>query len=137
MWPVFGRCTNSQISKELKQYHDVQALDDVRVIRDRQTSKSILSYAVIPRRLRAVTEVSRGFGFLRFATLEKSKAFVERNYPTIYLYGNESADGDDQAAKVRIAFSRERDDRNRAEKPEGEWTCKIVSRKHSFRHACY
>ncbi|KAI4125521.1 MAG: hypothetical protein LQ347_005355, partial [Umbilicaria vellea] len=109
MWPVFGRCTNSQISKELKQYHDVQALDDVRVIRDRQT------------------KVSRGFGFLRFATLEKSKAFVERNYPTIYLYGNESADGDDQAAKVRIAFSRERDDRNRAEKPEGEWTCKICT----------
>ena len=74
------------------------------------------------------TEVSRGFGFLRFATLEKSKAFVELNYPTIYLYGNESADGDEQAAKVRIAFSRERDDRNRAEKQEGEWTCKIVSR---------
>ena len=28
-----------QISKELKQYHDVEKLDDVRVIRDRQTSK--------------------------------------------------------------------------------------------------
>lgn len=45
----------------------------------------------------------------------------------IYLYCNNSEDNDDQAAKVRIAFSRERDDRNRGEKTEGEWTCKIVS----------
>jgi predicted patatin/cPLA2 family phospholipase len=29
-----------QISKELKQYHDIEKLDDVRVIRDRQTSMS-------------------------------------------------------------------------------------------------
>lgn len=53
-------------------------------------------------------------------------AFIERNYPTIYLYGSGSTHGDEQAAKVRIAFSRERDDRNRGEKAEGEWTCKIV-----------
>lgn len=45
----------------------------------------------------------------------------------IYLYGNSSTDSDDQAAKVRIAFSRERDDRNRGDKADGEWTCKIVS----------
>ena len=45
----------------------------------------------------------------------------------IYLYGNVAADSDKQAAKVRIAFSRERDDRNRGEKSEGDWTCKIVS----------
>lgn len=74
-----------------------------------------------------ITEVSRGFGFLRFSDLEKSKAFVERNYPMIYLYGNGSTDSDDQVAKVRIAFSRERDDRARGEKAEGEWTCKILS----------
>ena len=45
----------------------------------------------------------------------------------IYLYGNGSSDNNDQAAKVRIAYSRERDDRNRGDKSEGEWTCKIVS----------
>ena len=71
--------------------------------------------------------MSRGFGFLRFPDLENSKAFVERNYPMIYLYGKCSADNGDQGAKVRIAFSREREDRNRGEKAEGEWTCKIVS----------
>ena len=44
----------------------------------------------------------------------------------IYLFGNGSSNNDDQAAKVRIAYSRERDDRSRNEKAEGEWTCKIV-----------
>ncbi|KAL6713446.1 hypothetical protein ACLMJK_008911 [Lecanora helva] len=99
----------TEISKELKQYHHVERLDDVRVIRDRQT------------------KVSRGFGFIRFPTLEGSKAFVERNYPTIYLYGNSTSNNDDQAAKVRIAFSRERDDRPRNDKSDGEWTCKICT----------
>lgn len=114
--PVFGFWLRrgifqiSQISKELKQYYHVEKLDDVRVIRDRQT------------------KASRGFGFIRFPTLEDSKAFVERNYPMIYLYGNGSSENDDQAAKVRIAYSRERDDRGRGEKAEGEWTCKIVRR---------
>lgn len=73
----------------------------------------------------AFAEVSRGFGFLRFPTIELSKAFLERNYPSIYLYGEETTDNNNQAAKVRIAFSRERDERPRGDK-EGEWTCKIV-----------
>lgn len=52
---------------------------------------------------------------------------MECNHPMISLYGNKSADGDASAAKVRIAFSRERDERSRGEKAEGEWVCKIVS----------
>ena len=71
-------------------------------------------------------EVSRGFGFLRFPSIEESKVFVERYYPMIYLYGNSASGDDDQAAKIRIAFSRERDERTRNEKSDGEWTCKIV-----------
>ena len=78
------------------------------------------------RPAKSILEASRGFGFIRFPSLEDSKAFVERNYPMIYLYGNGSTDNDDQAAKVRIAYSRERDDRSRGEKADGEWTCKIV-----------
>ena len=58
--------------------------------------------------------------------MEKAKKFMERSYPMIHLYGNGSSDGDEQVAKVRIAFSRERDDRGRSEKADGEWTCKIV-----------
>lgn len=75
---------------------------------------------------KSFAEMSRGFGFIRFSTIEDSKAFVERNYPAIYLYGSNTSDNDDQAAKVRIAFSRERDDRGRGDKADGEWTCKIV-----------
>ena len=75
---------------------------------------------------KSISEVSRGFGFIRFSTVEESKAFVERNYPTIHLYGNGNSSNDDQTAKVRIAFSRERDDRSRGDKADGEWTCKIV-----------
>ena len=69
---------------------------------------------------------------MRFPTLEKSKAFLERNFPMIYLYGKGTTDSDDQGAKVRIAFSRERDERSRLEKAEGEWTCKIVSPHKSY-----
>ncbi|KAL8727954.1 MAG: hypothetical protein Q9166_005719 [cf. Caloplaca sp. 2 TL-2023] len=78
----------------------VDQLDDVRIIRDRQT------------------KVSRGFGFLRFPSIEVSKDFLERNYPSIYLYGGESSDSNNQAAKVRIAFSRERDERPRVDKED-------------------
>ena len=75
----------------------------------------------------SLIEQPRGFGFLRFSSVEKSKAFLERNYPIIYLYGKGSEDGDQEAAKVRLAFSRERDERSRPEKAEGEWACRIVS----------
>ena len=116
----------AQISKELKQYHHVERLEDVRVIRDRQTSKVRPQLQLIGELANSTLEASRGFGFIRFPSLEDSKAFVERNYPMIYLYGNGSTDNDDQAAKVRIAYSRERDDRGRGDKADGEWTCKIV-----------
>lgn len=49
---------------------------------------------------------------------------MERNAPAIYLYGRNAGNGD-RAAKVRIAYSREREDRRG--RAEGEWTCKIVS----------
>lgn len=57
--------------------------------------------------------------------MEAAKAFLERNYPFISLYGKEPADNNNQAAKVRIAFSRERVDVPRGDK-QGEWICKIV-----------
>ncbi|KAI4189822.1 MAG: hypothetical protein L6R41_001188 [Letrouitia leprolyta] len=86
------------VTEQLRQGYNVDELDDVRIIRDRQT------------------KVSRGFGFLRFPSVEASKSFLERNYPSIYLYGKVSAENDNQAAKVRIAFSRERYDVGRGEK---------------------
>ena len=122
----------SQISKELQQHHNVEKLDDVRVIKDRPTSM-LQGPDPFHTRSNLLQGVSRGFGFLRFPSLEASKAFVERNFPMIYLYGNNSSDGDTEAAKVRIAFSRERDDRQR-EKADGEWVCAIVGWPFSVHH---
>lgn len=71
------------------------------------------------------TELSRQLGFLRFSTIEASRAFLEQNYPSIYLYGP-SAGPHDRSTKVRIAYSREREDRARA-KGAGDWSCRKVS----------
>lgn len=69
-------------------------------------------------------EMSRQLAFIRFPTIDDSREFLEGNFPAIYLYGKAGADGQD--AKVRIAYSREREDRNRA-RGDGEWTCINVS----------
>ncbi|KAL9038766.1 MAG: hypothetical protein Q9214_005152 [Letrouitia sp. 1 TL-2023] len=79
---------------ELAQHYGVHHLDDIRIIRDRQTT---------------YPEISRGFGFLRFPSLARSRDFVESNYPSIFLHKNLS-DNDSAAVKVRIAFSREKED---------------------------
>lgn len=71
------------------------------------------------------TEISRQLGFLRFSTIDASRAFIEKNHPFIYLYGP-SAGTHDRSTKVRIAYSREREDRARA-KGAGDWTCRKVS----------
>lgn len=73
----------------------------------------------------SLPEVSRGLGFLRFGSIEESRDFLERNYPYIYFYGP-TAGNDDRATKVRIAYSREREDRARA-KAEGDWTCRMCA----------
>ncbi|KAK5035369.1 hypothetical protein LTS07_002806 [Exophiala sideris] len=91
-----------EITSELKQYYHVQHLDDVRVIRDRQTKQS------------------RQFGFLRFATLQEAEDFMDHNYPVLYLYGDSNKSNGD-ASKVRITFGRERKEPIRAE--DADWIC--------------
>lgn len=113
-----------QISSELKHYYHIEGLDDVRVIRDRQTSKALklsqLSYAYS----QFVLEQSRQFGFLRFSTLQEAEAFMDRNYPVLYLYGDSSKSNGD-ASKVRIAFGRERKEQSRND--DADWICSMVS----------
>lgn len=70
-------------------------------------------------------EVSRGLGFLRFQSIDYSRAFLERNHPSVYFYGP-TAGNNDRATKVRIAYSREREDRTRA-KADGDWTCRMCA----------
>jgi hypothetical protein len=48
---------------------------------------------------------------------------MDRNYPVLYLYGdNNDSNGD--ACKVRIAFGRERKDQSRSE--DTDWICPSV-----------
>ncbi|KAI9784494.1 MAG: hypothetical protein M1816_000814 [Peltula sp. TS41687] len=94
----------------LQGYH-VEGLDEVRVIKDRQTG------------------LSRQFGFLHFISVGAARDFLEQNYPSVYLYGNGTGNRKgsrgDQATKVRISFCRERDDRDRGGKTEDEWECQV------------
>ncbi|KAJ9310369.1 hypothetical protein DTO217A2_148 [Paecilomyces variotii] len=95
------------ISNELTEQYHIEGLEEVRVIRDRQT------------------KISRQLGFLRFYSVDDSRAFLERNFPAIYLYGpNPDADG--RGTRVRIAYSREREDRNRG-RAEGDWLCNMCA----------
>lgn len=50
---------------------------------------------------------------------------MDRNFPSIYLHGP-NAGNNDKGTKVRVAYSREREDRTRA-RAESDWTCKMVS----------
>jgi hypothetical protein len=52
---------------------------------------------------------------------------MERNHPLLYLYGNPNVNRD-EPAKVRIIYSRERNDPGK-DGTEGEWICKVVSLK--------
>lgn len=73
------------------------------------------------------TELSRGFGFLRFSSYETSRQFLEQNYPMLRIPYQDAADDGEKTAMVRIAYSRERDERKKAEMAEGDWTCRNVS----------
>lgn len=48
---------------------------------------------------------------------------MAQNAPNLYIYG-QHARKNERAAKIRISFTRERDDRR--SRPEGEWTCRNV-----------
>ncbi|CAG7915692.1 unnamed protein product [Penicillium olsonii] len=110
--------TEDDIAAELRVAYHVEGLEDVRVIRDRQT------------------KLSRQLGFLRFPTIEQSREFVERNFPNIFFYGP-SAGPNDRSTKVRIAYSREREERSRP-KGEGDWTCRMCAiSNYSTRGKCF
>ncbi|OJJ44256.1 hypothetical protein ASPZODRAFT_135050 [Penicilliopsis zonata CBS 506.65] len=103
------------VLSELKEFYHIEGLEEVRVIRDRQT------------------KVSRGLGFLQFRSVNECRPFLERNYPFIQLHGRNSERG----TKVRIAYSREREDRNRG-KADGDWTCpNCAIMNYSTRFRCF
>ena len=68
--------------------------------------------------------MSRGYGFIRFPTLEDAVSFEDEHHAGIRLHGGNSAGGHE--VELGIAFSRERDNRV-ADKAAGEWKCHSVS----------
>lgn len=68
------------------------------------------------------TGESRQFGFVRFPSVNASHKFLERNYPAVYFPVDQSSDSENQEVKVRVAYSRERNDRDRRP-PDSDWTC--------------
>jgi hypothetical protein len=73
--------------------------------------------------------ISRQFAFAQFIAVRDARRFLENNYPNVSLYGpyDSSNAKDAEATKVRIAYSRERDDRDKPGKNEDDWKCEIVS----------
>ena len=71
---------------------------------------------------------SRGFAFAQFVGIPEARRFLDRHYPSIDLHGtydpNNAAPA--EPTKVRVAYSRERDDRDRAGKNDDDWKCDVV-----------
>ena len=72
---------------------------------------------------------SRGFAFAQFVGIPDARRFLDRHYPSIELHGTYDPNNAAPAvpAKVRVAYSRDRDDRDRSGKSDDDWKCDVVS----------
>ncbi|KAH8599262.1 hypothetical protein B0O99DRAFT_504527 [Bisporella sp. PMI_857] len=101
--------TQEDILNELQRRLRVQAIEEVRLIKDKRTG------------------LSRQFAFVQFVGLPEARAFLDEYYPTVSLYGayDPSAVSEARPIKVRIAYSREKDDRAHAGRSEDDWKCDV------------
>jgi RNA-binding protein 5/10 len=71
---------------------------------------------------------SRGFAFAQFVDIPDARRFLDQHYPSVPLHGtydpNNAAPA--EPTKIRIAYSRERDDRDKAGKSDDDWKCDVV-----------
>jgi hypothetical protein len=106
----------------LIEHYYVERLDDVRVTRKKGPSK--IAFAKTGSILSIAADKGRNYGFLRFPSMEEAEIFMDRNYPSIYLYGDSSkTPGKPGDAKVRISFGKEKRD-NRSD--DMDWICPTV-----------
>ncbi|KAH6725057.1 hypothetical protein BKA61DRAFT_42580 [Leptodontidium sp. MPI-SDFR-AT-0119] len=101
-----------QILKELQhvlQAVQLEGLEEVRLIKDKRTGQS------------------KGFAFAQFVGVPEARRFLDRYYPTVPLYNiyDPTQSGATEPIYIRIAFGRERDDRERAGKGEDDWKCDV------------
>ncbi|EPE24283.1 RNA-binding, RBD [Glarea lozoyensis ATCC 20868] len=94
---------------ELQHKLRLDGLEEIRIIKDKKTGKS------------------RQFAFAQFATIADATRLLERHYPSLTLYDPQEGaqQGTSQPVKVRIAYSRERDDRDKAGYGEDDWKCDV------------
>ena len=114
-----------QIFNELHRSYNPEHLEEVRLIKDKRTGRDP---AVVYIFLLTLLGLSRQFGFAQFATTPDAKAFLDRHHPSITLYGpyDPTQTADAESAKVRIAFSRDKDDRDKPGKNDDDWSCEVV-----------
>ncbi|KAG0650519.1 putative RNA-binding [Hyphodiscus hymeniophilus] len=98
------------ILNELQHNLRVEGLEEIRLIKDKRTGQS------------------RQFAFAQFVGIPEARRFLERYYPYVSLYGayKPSRSEDTEATKVRIAFSRDKDDRDKPGKSEEDWKCEVL-----------
>jgi hypothetical protein len=118
--------SKSQILNELQRNLRIEGIEEVRLIKDKRTGTNHSNVADLSNIL--PTGQSRQFAFAQFASIKEAKWFLERYYPSLSLYGtyNPNQGADAEPTKVRVAYSREKDDRDRPGKGDDDWKCDIV-----------
>ncbi|RDW61454.1 hypothetical protein BP5796_11346 [Coleophoma crateriformis] len=84
--------------------------------------------------------LSRQFAFAQFVSVPEAKSFLDQYFPTVPFLGSRGGSQDVSAEpiKVRISFSRERDERDRAGKGEDDWKCDVCYlMNYSHRTLCF
>ncbi|KAM3068477.1 hypothetical protein ACMFMF_009294 [Clarireedia jacksonii] len=113
-----GRCFELQISNELQNRLKIEGIEEIRLIKDKRTGQS------------------RQFGFAQFYTLPEARRFLEECEPsgTISFYGSAQA----EPTKVRVAYSREKNDQERPGKNEDDWKCDVCFKiNYAHRALCF
>ncbi|KUJ07261.1 uncharacterized protein LY89DRAFT_742909 [Mollisia scopiformis] len=106
---IVAGLSDLQILQELQHGLRLEGLEEIRLIKDKRTGQS------------------RGFAFAQFIGISEARRFLDRFYPTVQLYGPAHSDlaATNDPSKVRIAYSRDRDDRDKAGKGEDDWKCEV------------
>lgn len=89
---------------------------------------SSLLYGLWHPLILVIIGLSRQFAFAQFLAIPEARNFLEQHYPTIPIFGvyDPNQATDTESTKVRIAFSRQKDERDRAGKSEDDWKCDVV-----------
>lgn len=74
---------------------------------------------------------SRQFAFAQFVGIPEATQFLSKYYPMLNLYGpyDPAESGNVGSIQVRIAYCREKEERDRSGKGDDDWKCDVVSKR--------